>query len=48
MSKYQGIAMPGNMTFNGDKLYTEAIEEITKLEEEAVLKFQEPPEFITG
>lgn len=48
LSKYQGIAMPGNMTFNGEKLYTEAIEEITKLEEEAVLKFQEPPEFITG
>lgn len=48
LSKYQGIVMPGNITFNGEKLYTEAIEEITKLEDEAMLKFQEPPEFITG
>lgn len=48
LSKYQGIAMPGNMTFNGEKLYTDAVDEIAKLEEEAVLKFQEPPEFITG
>lgn len=48
LSKYQGIAMPGNMIFNGEKLYAEAIEEITKLEDEAFLKFQEPPQFITG
>lgn len=48
LSKYQGVAMIGNMMFNGEKLYTEAIDEIAKLEDEAVLKYQEPPEFVTG
>ena len=40
--------MPGNMTFNGTKIYTEAIREITELEEQTVLRYQEPPDFITG
>lgn len=48
LSKYEGIAMPGNMTFNGTKIYTEAIREITELEEQTVLRYQEPPDFITG
>lgn len=48
LSKYQGIQMPGAVTFNGEKLYLEAVEEIVLLEAEAVSKFQEPPEFITG
>jgi hypothetical protein len=48
LSKYSGIQMPGAVTFNGEKLYTEAIEEIAKLEEDSRLSRQSPPEFFTG
>ncbi len=48
LSKYQGIQMPGSVTFNGATLYLEAVEEIALLEAEAVSKFQEPPNFIVG
>lgn len=48
LSKYSGIQMPGAVTFNGERLYTEAIDEIAKLEEESLLSRQIPPEFFTG
>lgn len=48
LSKYSGIPLPGNVTFNGERLYQEASEEIARIEEDMLLKFQEPPEFITG
>ena len=48
LSKYSGIPLPGNITFNGDRLYQEASEEIARIEEDMLLKYQEPPEFITG
>lgn len=48
LSKYSGIQMPGAVTFNGEKLYTEALEEIAKLEEDSRLSRQSPPEFFTG
>ena len=48
LSKYSGIQMPGAVTFNGEKLYLEAIEEIAKLEEDSQLSRQSPPEFFTG
>ena len=48
LSKYEGMPLPGNVTFNGGKIYQEAMEEITKLEEEVQSKYQLPPDFITG
>lgn len=48
LSKYEGIPLPGNITFNGQRIYQEAMEEMSKIEEDVLLKYQEPPEFITG
>lgn len=48
LSKFEGIPMPGNITFNGQRIYQEAIDEISKIEEDVLLKYQEPPDFITG
>lgn len=48
LSKYEGVPMLGNITFNGQRIYQEAVEEIHKIEEEVLLKYQEPPDFVTG
>jgi hypothetical protein len=48
LSKYEGIPLPGNITFNGQRIYQEAMDEVSKIEEDVLLKYQEPPEFITG
>jgi len=48
LSKYEGIPLPGNITFNGQRIYQEAVDEVNKIEEEVLLKYQEPPDFITG
>lgn len=41
--KYSGIALPGGVTLDGDKLFQEASDEIDKLEEEMQLMYEEPP-----
>lgn len=41
--KYSGIALPGGVTLDGDKLFTEASDEIEKLEDEMQDKYEEPP-----
>ena len=48
LSKYEGMPLPGNVTFNGTKIYEEAKEEIQRLEEEVETRYQLPPDFITG
>lgn len=48
LSKYSGLPLPGNITFNGERLYQEASEEIAKLEEDILIKYQTPPDFMTG
>ena len=40
--------MPGGVTFNGRQLYDDANEEITRLEEEARLNWEQPVVFYTG
>lgn len=47
LSKYDGIPLPGNITFNGQKLYEEASEEIVRIEGD-ILLHQEPPDFVVG
>ena len=41
--KYSGIALPGGVTLDGDKLFNEANDEIEKLEEEMQSMYEEPP-----
>lgn len=42
ITKFNGIQMPGGITFNGEKIYNDAIEEITKLEAEMISSYSLP------
>ena len=42
LKKFDGMQMPGGLTFNGQKIYDEAIAEITKLEEEMINSYSLP------
>jgi hypothetical protein len=42
LKKYQGMQMPGGITFNGQKIYDEAIEEINQLEKEIISSYSLP------
>ena len=46
--KFEGMTMPGGVTFNGRQLFDDAKEEITQLTEEARLNWEEPVDFMTG
>jgi hypothetical protein len=48
LSKYDGINLPGNLTFNGQRIYSEAQEELEKIMEDYMTKYEEPPDFCTG
>lgn len=47
IKKFQGLQLPGGVTIDGDKLYSEATEEIKELENEMVAK-SAPLEFFMG
>jgi hypothetical protein len=42
LKKFEGMQMPGGLTFNGQKIYDEAIEEITNLEKEMIISYSLP------
>ena len=46
--KFEGMQMPGGVTFNGRQIFDDAREEIEKLTEEARLNWEEPVDFYTG
>lgn len=48
LSKYTGMQLPGGMTFNGDRLISEAREEIDKLEVEIRENYSLPPMDMIG
>lgn len=48
LKKYNGVALVGGVTMNGQTIYEEAIVEIDKLEQEIEDKFSYPPSFILG
>jgi len=48
MKKFGGIQMPGGVTLNGKEIYDEAVEEITKIEEEMIANNVLPSDFIMG
>lgn len=46
--KFEGMVMPGGVTFNGRQLFDDANEELQRLEEEVRLNWEEPVDFYTG
>ena len=48
LSKFEGMQMPGGVTFNGRQYVDDAREEIQRLEEEVRLNWEEPLGFITA
>lgn len=46
--KFEGMQMPGGVTFNGRQIFDDSKEEIEKLTEEARLNWEEPIDFYTG
>ena len=48
LSKFSGVAMLGGVTMNGETLYTQAQEEINKLEEQIQLTFELPVNYMIG
>ena len=48
LSKFSGVEMLGGVTMNGETIYTQAQEEITKLEEEMKLAFELPVNYMIG
>ena len=48
LSKFQGVAMLGGVQMNGEQIYTQAQEELTKLEEQIQLAYELPPHYMVG
>ena len=48
LSKFNGVTMLGGVTMNGETLYTQALEEQNKLEEEIQLAFELPINYMVG
>ena len=42
LSKFNGVAMLGGVTMNGENIYSQAIEEIQRLEEQIQLAYETP------
>lgn len=48
LKKFEGLQMPGAVTFNGQKIWDEAVEEITQLEEEMINSYSLPVSDMIG
>ena len=48
LSKFQGVAMLGGVQMNGEQIYSQAQEEINKLEEQIQLSYEIPPNYMMG
>ena len=46
--KFEGMQMPGGVTFNGRQLFDDAVEELQRLEEEVRLNWEQPVDFYIG
>jgi len=46
--KFEGMVMPGGVTFNGRQLFDDAVQELEQLTEEARLNWEQPVDFYTG
>lgn len=48
LKKYTGVQMPGGVTFNGQQIFDEAMQEIAEIEHEIETTYQEPPRIMFG
>jgi hypothetical protein len=48
LSKFQGIQMLGGVALNGEQIYSQAQEELNKLEEQIQLAYELPPMHMIG
>jgi len=48
LSKFEGMVMPGGVTFNGRQILEDAKEELKELNEEIRLNWEQPVDFYTG
>ena len=48
LSKFNGVQMLGGVTMNGETIYSQAQEEMEKLEEQIQLAYELPPEYMMG
>tara|TARA_R100000700_G_C3067719_1_gene79406 strand:+ start:86 stop:475 length:390 start_codon:yes stop_codon:yes gene_type:complete len=48
LSKFNGVAMLGGVTMNGETIYTQAIDEVQKLEEQIQLAYETPVNYMMG
>ena len=48
LSKFEGVQLPGGVSLRGGEIYSEASEEVGKLEEELQLTYELPINFDVG
>ena len=48
LSKFNGVAMLGGVTMNGEAIYSQATEEVQRLEEQIQLAFETPIDYMMG
>ena len=48
LSKFNGVTLLGGVSMNGEQIYTQALEEQNKLEEEIQLAFELPINYMVG
>ena len=48
LKKFTGVTLPGGITLDGQTIFSEATEELTKIEEEMNMKYELPPDGIIG
>tara|TARA_B100000953_G_scaffold243504_1_gene205282 strand:+ start:18 stop:761 length:744 start_codon:yes stop_codon:yes gene_type:complete len=48
LKKFTGVVLPGGVSLDGQTIFTEATEEITKIEEQMSLKYELPPDGFIG
>ena len=48
LMKYDGMTLPGGLTYNGSAIYDQASTEISELQTEMQLSYEEFPMFLTG
>jgi len=48
MAKYDGVQLPGGISFKGGQIYSEASAEISQIENELIQSHEYPPEFFVG
>ena len=48
LSKFNGVAMLGGVTMNGEAIYSQAIDELNRLEEQIQLSFETPIDYMVG